>query len=53
MQSFLSKLSDMQLFSIKKADEAELPVELMEETMLNLKKEKFEVVTQDKIIKLI
>ena len=43
----------MQLFSIKKADEAKLPVELMEETMLNLKKEKFAVVTQDKIIKLI
>ena len=40
MQSFFSKLSDMQLFSIKKADEAKLPVELMEETMLNLKKKR-------------
>ena len=45
MQSFFSKLSDKQLLSIQKADEAELPVEMIEETMLNLKKVKFEVVT--------
>ena len=51
MQSFLSKLSEMQLFSIEKADLVELSVEMMEETMLNLKKVKFEVVTKDKIIK--
>ena len=51
MQSFFSKLSEMQLFSIEKADLAELSVEMMEETMLNLKKVKFEVVAKDKIIK--
>ena len=51
MQSFFSKLSEMQLFSIEKADLAELSIEMMEETMLNLKKVKFEVVAKDKIIK--
>ena len=44
MQSFFSKLSEMQLFRIEKAHLAELSVEMMEETMLNLKKVKFEVV---------
>ena len=50
MQSFFSKLSEMQLFSIAKADLAEVSVEMMEKTMLNLKKVKFEVVTKDKLL---
>ena len=50
MQPFFSKLSEMQLFSIKKADLAEISAEMIEETMLNLKKVKFEVVMKDKII---
>ena len=50
MQSFFSKLSEMQLFSIERADLAELSLEMMEETMLNLKKVKFEVVTKDKLL---
>lgn len=34
----------------KKVHLAELSVEMMEETMLNLKKVKFEVVTKDKLL---
>lgn len=43
MQSFFSKLSEMQLFSIEKADLAKLSAEMIEEMMLNLKNVKFEV----------
>ena len=50
MQSFFSTLSEMQLLRIEKAHLAELSVEMMEETMLNLKKVKFEVVTKDKLL---
>ena len=51
MQSFFSKLAEMEVYSIEKADVAELSVEMMEETFLNMQKLKFEIVMKDKVIK--
>ena len=42
----------MEVYSIEKADVAELSVEMMEETFLNMQKFKFEIVMKDKVIKL-
>lgn len=51
MRSFFTKLAEMQVYSIEKADITELSVEMMEETLLNLQKLKFEIYMTDKVIK--
>ena len=51
MQSFFTKLADLQVYSIEKADISELSVEMMEETLLNFQKLKFEIYMTDKVIK--